>query len=223
MTRRLLLLLSALLLVLVPAPAGWSAPSDDEDQVTISFGIPSGSPGERVVIAADVRRGGEPAAGLTVVFTWRSWYPDAEVTESTTTDESGFARTEVVLGMQTLVTGTVLDATGAPVTSATAHHSEPVCRCTPPLAARLTGLDARNGDDRLVLRGTDHAAGATADLYRVDARGKAERIRRSSLDGRGHRAWRVTDRNARRVTRYFARVHPTDTSRRATTITVRVR
>ena len=226
--RRLLLLLLTTALVLASAPARASSSASsasDEVPVDVWVAIPVGSPGEQVTAVAGVSREGEPAPGLTVVFTRIDDGTGPEgVTDTATTDETGTARLDLVLTMQTIVRATVTDAAGQELGSATAVYSAPVCRCSPPpLRLVVRGVRAPNGDDRLALRTSEHAAGATAGLYRVGSDGRATRIRRSTLEERGHRDWRVTDHNGRRWTRYFVVVGPTETSARDRSPVVRVR
>lgn len=226
--RRLLLLLPLLALLLAPSSARAEDPVDgpgDDGQVTASFGIPSGDPGETVTIELVARRGTELAPGLDVVFTWRSQGVEPpEGTATTVTDEAGVARVDVVLGYWTQVTGTVLDEDGTTLATTTAVAQPILCRCSPVyVVADLVGIAARNGDDRVVLRAGELAAGARAELYRIDASGTAHRIRRSTLGSTGKRAWRVQDHNGRGMTRYYAKIGATETSAAAVSRTVRIR
>ncbi|MDN4172481.1 hypothetical protein QWY28_05965 [Nocardioides sp. SOB77] len=226
MTRRLLLFLSVVLLVLAPGSArAEEAPPRDEAPVDVALSLPVGSYGETVTAELLAGRGGEPVPGLTVEFSWTSSGVEPESGRATTTtDEAGTARTDLVLGEHTVLTGRVLGAEGEELGASTVSYGI-VCRCSPLIPTlTATGVAARNGDDRLVLRTHDLPVGAVVDLFRVTPDGeRADRIRRSRVDEDGRRSWRVTDHNGSRATRYYAVALPTETSPRARTSVVRVR
>jgi hypothetical protein len=225
MHRRLRLLLATVLLVLVPAPVVLADEPDQPPPVEVAMSGPvTSTPGEPGVATLRATREGEPVPGLTVEFVWRSLGPSPESGTSTTvTDETGTARLEFPFVGQTTVMASVRDAAGEHVATVTMTTGW-VCRCTPPfprLDAR--GRDARNGDDRVRVE-TSLPAGSVVDLFRIAPDGKrADRIRRSRVDERGRRAWRVTDHNGRRATGYFVVARPTETSASERTSVLRIR
>lgn len=223
MILRLLLLtvVGALLPALVLAPA---TALGDEAPVDVTISIPPGMPGQQVTAQLTALRAGEPAPGLAVVFTWIGPNTDPEgVTTTTTTDEAGTARTDVVLDTQTAVMGRVLDAAGEELGSATAVYGAIDCRCSPVMInARLRARDASGGTDVLTLRSPRAGEDAVVKLLRVRD-GVATRIRRTVLGEDGKVTWRVEDHNGRRPTEYFARISATVVSGRDTTKIVAAR
>ncbi len=226
MTRRLLLLLSALLLVLVPAPAALADTPDPTAPVAVSLSGPVDWPAEGApgVATLHARQAGEPVPGLTVVFVRRSpaTSPEGE-TSTAVTDETGTARLEFPFVGQTTVTASVYDAAGEHVGTASMTTGW-VCRCSPPgIGLHAEARQARDGDDR-VLAEVALPPGAVLELFRITPDGKrAERIRRSRVDERGRRVWRVMDHNGRRMTRYFVVAPATETSTEERTGLLRVR
>ncbi|MBC9734131.1 hypothetical protein [Nocardioides marmotae] len=222
--RLVLLVLTAVLLALAPAPAG----ATDESPIGVHLVGPveAVAEGEPVVVVLHaLRADGEPVPGLTVTFTRRSMTtgPDG-VTTTAVTDEAGTARLEMPFEQQAVVMASVHDAAGAHVGTATVSLGSS-CRCSPPVPAlSARGVQARNGDDRLLLRTHQLPAGAVVDLFRVTGDGqRVDRIRRSRVDEHGRRAWRVTDHNGRAATRYYVVALPTEQTPRARTPIVWVR
>lgn len=95
---------------------------------------------------------------------------------------------------------------------------------TPPAAitARLSGVNKRNGADKLTVKAPAKAAGATVELYKF-VNGKKVLVGTATLNSQGKKVWTVRDTNGNKKTKYVAKVKATETTKADTTNAVRVK
>ncbi|NHC23441.1 hypothetical protein G6553_09695 [Nocardioides sp. IC4_145] len=67
------------------------------------------------------------------------------------------------------------------------------------------------------------AAGAAVELYKVNAQGKVRRVKTKALNANGVATFVRKDLNGKKVSKYFAKVRPTDTSKGDRTNAVRIK
>lgn len=167
---------------------------------------------------------GNPVPGLTVEFIrqgpggqdgdpniTRTTNANGEAFYSFTGTERGTARISAVVtdGMQNQTLSTTVEFGKRESIKATATGSN----------------RASDGFDRVrvAVDKPAAAAGAAVELYKINAQGKARRVKTKALNDRGFVQWIRPDLNGNKVSRYYAIVRPTDNSTQARSNTVRIR
>ncbi|MDN4161046.1 hypothetical protein [Nocardioides abyssi] len=235
MLRRLLVALCALLALALAAPATSAtaeptAPDEaDDTDLALVLAVPHAELGAPTPATLTATRGGEPVPGLVVEVTRTGPAPAGPATTTTTTDDAGVARFDVLVtaygefSVSATVTATagtflgtagpvvaqgyVLDSCGGGYPGRTADDA--ARRCSPPEPILIRTKDARNGDDRIRVDNLSGGGTVRVLLSRHDGTGR-QRIRTARIAEGEHRWFRVTDHNGRRVTRYSVVVVPAD-------------
>ncbi|MDN4160218.1 beta strand repeat-containing protein [Nocardioides abyssi] len=124
------------------------------------------------------------------------------------------------------------DAEGLPASievataSTNVQPGEPEPTVREPITATAAGSNrASDGFDRVRISvdKPEAAADAAVELWKINKQGKARRVKTKSLNAKGMATWIRVDNNGKNVSRYFAKVRPTDTSKSARSNTVRIK
>lgn len=89
--------------------------------------------------------------------------------------------------------------------------------------ARLTGSNARNGNDKVSVKAPAKAEGAAVKLFKVKANGKRVLVKQGTLNANGKVNWTVKDQNGKAKTKYVAKVAKTDLTKGDTSNSIRVK